>query len=36
MDDKALLLEKLELIDEALAIIKRRFTNIDSPDDFMD
>jgi len=36
MYDKALLLEKLEQIDEALAKIKRRFTNIDSPDDFMD
>jgi hypothetical protein len=36
MYDKALLLEKLEQIDEALAKIKRRFTNIDSPDDFLD
>ena len=32
----ALLLEKLEQIDEALAKIKRRFANIDSPDDVPD
>ena len=36
MYDGALLLEKPEQIDEALAKIKRRFTNIDSPDDFLD
>ena len=32
----ALLPEKLEQIDEALAKIERRFANIDSPDDFPD
>ena len=36
MYDEALLLEKLEQIDEALAKIERRFANIDSPDDFLD
>ena len=36
MYDETLLPEKLEQIDEALAKIKRRFTNIDSPDDFLD
>ena len=36
MCDEALLLEKLEQIDEALAKIKRRFANINSPDDFLD
>ncbi|KAF5415668.1 MAG: hypothetical protein C5S48_05115 [Candidatus Methanogaster sp.] len=36
MYDEALLLEKLEQIDEALAKIKRRFANINSPDDFLD
>ena len=34
MYDEALLLEKLEQINDALAKIKRRFANIDSPDDF--
>ncbi len=32
--DEALLLEKLEQINEALARIKRRFAGIGSPDDF--
>ena len=36
MYDEALLLEKLEQINDALAKIKRRFANIDSPDDFLD
>ena len=36
MCDAALLLEKLEQIDEALAKIKWRFANINSPDDFLD
>ena len=36
MYDVALLLEKLEQIDEALAKVKRRFANINSPDDFLD
>ncbi len=36
MYDVALLLEKLEQIDEALAKIKRRFVSIDSSDDFLD
>ena len=36
MYDEALLLEKLEQIDEALARIKRRFASIGSPDDFLD
>ena len=36
MYDEALLLEKLEQIDEALAKVERRFANIDSPDDFLD
>ena len=36
MYDATLLLEKLEQIDEALAKVKRRFANINSPDDFLD
>ena len=36
MYDETLLLEKLEQIGEALAKIKRRFANINSPDDFLD
>ncbi len=36
MYDATLLLEKLEQIDEALAKIQRRFTSINSPDDFLD
>ena len=36
MYDEALLPEKPEQIDEALMKIKRRFANIDSPDDFPD
>jgi uncharacterized protein with HEPN domain len=36
MYDAELLLEKLEQIDEALAKIQRRFTSINSPDDFLD
>ena len=35
MYEEALLPEKLEQIDEALAKIKRRFANINSPDDFL-
>ena len=36
MFDKILILEKLEQVDEALGRIERRFTRIDSPDDFLD
>lgn len=36
MYDSSLLLEKLEQIDDALAKIERRFTGINSPDDFLD
>jgi len=36
MYDATLLLEKLEQIDEALAKIQRRFSSINSPDDFLD
>jgi len=36
MFDKILVLEKLEQIDEALGRIERRFTKIDSSDDFLD
>ncbi|MBC2698544.1 MAG: DUF86 domain-containing protein [ANME-2 cluster archaeon] len=36
MYDATLLLEKLEQIDEALEKIQRRFTSINSPDDFLD
>ncbi|KAF5414846.1 MAG: hypothetical protein C5S48_07435 [Candidatus Methanogaster sp.] len=36
MYDAALLLEKLEQIDEALAKIERRFVSIDSSGDFLD
>jgi hypothetical protein len=36
MYDAALLLEKLEQIEGALAKIERRFANIGSPDDFLD
>ena len=36
MFDKILILEKLEQVDEALGRIERRFTKIDSPDDFLD
>ncbi|MCX9013673.1 MAG: DUF86 domain-containing protein [Candidatus Methanoperedens sp.] len=36
MYDAALLLEKLEQIDEALGRIERRFVGISSPDDFLD
>jgi len=36
MFDKILILEKLEQVDEALGRIERRFTMIDSPDDFLD
>ena len=36
MYDATLLLEKLGQIEEALARIERRFTGINSPDDFLD
>jgi len=36
MSDRAVIYEKLIQIDEALQRIKRRFSGINSPDDFLD